>query len=628
VTLSGAPPDPLFLSFQLALAGRYSIDRELGRGGMGIVYLAREVHLDRPVAIKLLPPDRADDPALRERFLREARLAAKLSHPNVIPIHAVDETEGFVYYVMAFVDGVTLTERVRLRGPVSGSEGTRLLREVSWALAYAHDQGVVHRDVKPDNVLIESGSGRALVADFGIAAAAGDQSGAVTGTPEFMSPEQALGGAVDARSDLYSLGVTGFFAFSGRIPFDGATPTEILAKQVTEPAPPLGSIGATIPRAVAAVIDRCLAKSPDQRPASAHAVADQLGVALEQRRELPAALRAFVKRTGRIDGGGTLIYASGLLLGSAFASILGGVTPGFGTLVLGSVGVPFAYLVAVARKLMRQGFTHADLAPAFQAEIEQAREERAAELAWAPPRLIRALGSLGKVTFVVGIGAFTAGWSGLQRIFGVRFDLVFLFTFSTAIGSTLLRLALLQRKRDVDTDFWASIWLGRIGKSAFALARRLIGKRPVAAAMTHRATELSLGLAAEQLYEALPKATRHALGEVPQLLTRLQQDATVLRRRYDELATAVGPGDGPDETADLRADRDQVHQRLTEAVAALETIRLGLLRLHADAATLDGFTTQLRLATDVSVAVGRLIDARRDLDRSLGFSPAPTPTPV
>src|SRR5215216_3759807 len=130
------PLDPLFLAFQHALAGRYSIVRELGRGGMGVVYLAREVHLDRLVAIKLLPPEKAD--RLRERFLREARFAAKLSHPHVIPIHTVDEVDGFVFYVMSFVEGETLAERVRKRGPLAWSEGVRLLREVAWALAYAH----------------------------------------------------------------------------------------------------------------------------------------------------------------------------------------------------------------------------------------------------------------------------------------------------------------------------------------------------------------------------------------------------------------------------------------------------------------------------------------------------------
>src|SRR6266700_3293657 len=163
-------PDRLFIELQAALAGRYSLERELGRGGMGVVYLAREVRLDRPVAIKLLPPSKATDPKLRERFLREARTAAKLSHPNVIPIHAVEEIGGFVFFAMAYVEGETLTERVRRRGPLAPQDATRLLREIAWALAYAHAQGVIHRDVKPDNIMLETGSGRALVADFGIAA--------------------------------------------------------------------------------------------------------------------------------------------------------------------------------------------------------------------------------------------------------------------------------------------------------------------------------------------------------------------------------------------------------------------------------------------------------------------------
>ena len=208
------PSDRLFIDFQSALAGRYSLERELGRGGMGVVYLAREVRLDRPVAIKLLPPSKTVDPKLRERFLREARTAAKLSHPNIIPIHAVEEIGEFVFFAMAYVDGETLTERVRRRGPMAPSEGARVLRDVAWALAYAHGQGVIHRDVKPDNILLEA-TGRVLVADFGIAGivvgAGGLVEGEIVGTPEFMSPEQALGEAIDARSDLYSLGIVGYF---------------------------------------------------------------------------------------------------------------------------------------------------------------------------------------------------------------------------------------------------------------------------------------------------------------------------------------------------------------------------------------------------------------------------------
>src|SRR3954470_12755086 len=216
--------DATFVAFQEALAGRYSLERELGRGGMGIVYLAREVRLDRPVAIKLLPPQ-ADRAGLRQRFLREARTAAKLSHPHVISIYAVEEVDSFVFFAMAYVEGKTLTARIRERGPMPPSEAAKMLREVAWALAYAHEQGVVHRDVKPDNILLEDATGRAMVADFGIAGQVKDasswQGGEIIGTPEFMSPEQALGEALDHRSDLYSLGAVAFFALSGRLPFEG-----------------------------------------------------------------------------------------------------------------------------------------------------------------------------------------------------------------------------------------------------------------------------------------------------------------------------------------------------------------------------------------------------------------------
>src|SRR6188768_290196 len=157
--MADAVIDPLFLSFQSAVAGRYSLERELGRGGMGVVYLAREVRLDRPVAIKLLPPELAAQERLRDRFLREARTAARLSHPYIVPIHAVDEAGDFVFYVMAYVDGETVAERVAARGPIAPHEVARILREVAWALAYAHAQGVVHRDVKPANILLERGTG-------------------------------------------------------------------------------------------------------------------------------------------------------------------------------------------------------------------------------------------------------------------------------------------------------------------------------------------------------------------------------------------------------------------------------------------------------------------------------------
>src|SRR5207245_21068 len=182
----------------------------LGRGGMGVVYLARELRLDRRVAIKLLPPEQALQPTARQRFLREARTAAQLSHPGIVPIFAVHEVADLVYFAMAYVDGDTLGRRVRKRGPMPYDTAARLLEEVARALAYAHDRGVVHRDVKPDNILLDLATGRALVSDFGIARVGSGvttEPQRVVGTAEFMSPEQVLGERVDPRSDLYSLGV-------------------------------------------------------------------------------------------------------------------------------------------------------------------------------------------------------------------------------------------------------------------------------------------------------------------------------------------------------------------------------------------------------------------------------------
>ena len=627
--------DPLFLGFQLALAGRYSINRELGRGGMGVVYLAREVHLDRLVAIKLLPPDRSAIATLRERFLREARLAAKLSHPHIIPIHAVDDVDGYVFYVMSFVDGETLAQRVRQRGPMSASDGSRVLREAAWALAYAHSQGLVHRDVKPDNILIEFSTGRALVADFGIAAAAGEAAAdGISGTPEFMSPEQALGGDIDARSDLYGLGATAFFAFSGRLPFEGDSATQILAKQVTEAPPPLASLGIAVPRKLAQLVDRCLAKNPALRPASAEVLAEQLGVAMEQRREMPVALRAFVRRNGRMDGGGTLLFGFALLTGSVIVSAVFGVVQGFATFAAGATLAPFGFSVQAARRLARLGFAHADLGPAFRAEVENSREERAVEhgrgrsvIEWFMSRTARVFGSFTAIAAPIIAGAKLLGVSTTLADAAVPITVtsgVIAVVWGTAY------LGLLQARRDVDTEFWSSIWMGRIGRLAFGLARRLQGTQQVTTAMTHRATELSLGMAAEQLFESLPKETRQALGDLPALLHRLQNDAQLLRRSYDELQDALGsarPASAGDYEA-LRADRDLVHEKLGDAVGALETIRLNLLRLHAGSATVEGLTTHIGLAVEVSAEVERLIAAREEVEGQLRFPREIELTPV
>ncbi|HEV2181776.1 MAG TPA: serine/threonine-protein kinase [Gemmatimonadaceae bacterium] len=252
-----------------ALADDYLVECEIGRGGMGVVYRARDIRLDRLVAVKVLPPHLAGVEDVRERFLREARTAARLAHPNIVPIHRADEVGGYVFFVMGLVQGESLAERLRTRGPLAPADALPLLADVSRALAYAHAHGVVHRDIKPENILIDAASGRAMVTDFGIARLAEASpltaTGQVLGTVYFMSPEQVANDALDGRSDLYSLGVVGFVALSGRYPFDGATASAVLVAHVTKVAPRLQDVAPQIPDAVARIIDRCLLRDPAAR---------------------------------------------------------------------------------------------------------------------------------------------------------------------------------------------------------------------------------------------------------------------------------------------------------------------------------------------------------------------------
>ena len=636
-------PDRLFIELQAVLAGRYSLERELGRGGMGVVYLAREVRLDRPVAIKLLPPHHAGDAHLRERFLREARTAAKLSHPHIIPIFAVDEVGAFVFFVMAYVAGETLTERVRRRGPLPPSEAGRVLREVAWALAYAHSHGLVHRDVKPDNIMLEEASGRALVADFGIAGlvrgAAGLDGGEVIGTPEFMSPEQALGECVDARSDLYALGVVGYFALSGTLPFEAGKATEVLAKQITEPAPKLASVAAGVPRRLVHAIDRCLEKDPLSRPQKGEELAEQLGLALEQRRELPVGLRVFVKRNARLGGVGGLIYVFSIPFMMGFIGSLFGRTGGeaaLWTFAAAVTVVPFGILVARARRFLASGFGPEELAVAFRAELEQGREERLFEYGRGPSlyeRALRLMGIAGLTTALVsGFVLFSTTYAALQRGWWVA--QVFGWSVSAGMLGGFLALVRLQRRIDLDTRIWSWLWQGPIGRLLFSVARLLVPAKSLPPPATHRPTELALAMAAEQLFEQLPRETRHQLRELPDLVRRLEQDAQRMRQRLEELNDALGgkadEGRSPNAeatalatrhdriVADLQGERDLVHTRLADAVKALETIRLNLLRMHAGSGSVQSLTTDLGLAREVASEINLLLEGRREIERELG----------
>lgn len=266
-----APSIPDALRAHLSVS--FDLVRLVGEGGMGVVWLARDRLLDRDVAIKVLRADTADTTDGARRFLQEARLAAKLQHPGVVPLLTFGEVGGHRYYVMPFARGETLADRIR-RGPMGEGETRRIVAEVADALAYVHAQGIVHRDVKPANILIEEGTGRALLTDFGIARGAGSTSltvtGMVVGTPLYLAPEQATGGAdkVDGRADLYALGVVAWEALTGASPFAGATPQELVVRKMTAGVP---SVREQMPGAsvsLASAIERATAMDPAARWAS------------------------------------------------------------------------------------------------------------------------------------------------------------------------------------------------------------------------------------------------------------------------------------------------------------------------------------------------------------------------
>ena len=288
-------PDPvdatadteLLARVERALAPQYEVEGELGRGGMGIVYRARDTRLKRTVAVKLLPPELAYRTEIKSRFLREAEMAAQLSHPNIVPIYSVDEKDGLVFFIMACVDGDNLAKQMADRGPLPVAEVRRILREVTGALAFAHARKFIHRDIKPDNILIDKDDGRAIVTDFGIARAVQDgaetrltATGIAIGTPAYMSPEQCAGDReIDGRADLYALGTLGYQMLAGRLPFDATSTPALLVKQLSEKPLPIVERRPDTPPDLAGIVMRLLEKEPAAR----FATADELAAALDGR---------------------------------------------------------------------------------------------------------------------------------------------------------------------------------------------------------------------------------------------------------------------------------------------------------------------------------------------------------
>jgi tRNA A-37 threonylcarbamoyl transferase component Bud32/Tfp pilus assembly protein PilF len=262
-----------------SIGDRYKLDRELGRGGMAIVYLATDTRHDRQVALKVMHPDLAL--ALgRERFLREIRFAAKLSHPHILTVHDSGDANGLLYYVMPYAEGETLRDRLKREKQLPVRDAVHVAREVADALGYAHASGIVHRDIKPENILLSSG--HAVVADFGIASAvdlARDEhltaTGTSLGTPAYMSPEQAMGENVDARADVWALGCVLFEMLAGEPPF-GREPRMVLSRSLTGPPPSILKSCLETPRAIAAIIERSLARNVGERFPSGSAVVEAI----------------------------------------------------------------------------------------------------------------------------------------------------------------------------------------------------------------------------------------------------------------------------------------------------------------------------------------------------------------
>jgi DNA-binding transcriptional regulator YhcF (GntR family)/tRNA A-37 threonylcarbamoyl transferase component Bud32 len=336
--------DPRRLLLEQTLGAQYEILRQLGQGGAGVVYLARERLLERLVAIKLLRSELVAD-ATKERFVREARTAAKLMHAHIVPLYSFGQAGDTLYYIMGYVEGESLEAMLQRVGRVDADEARRILVEVADALDYAHRNGVVHRDVKPDNILIDRDSRRAILTDFGIAKTQATQStltatGMIVGTPLYMSPEQAAGDTIDGRSDLYSLGVIGYRMVAGRLPIEGTSAQDVMRRHVMQNPTPLSEVAPSAPVDLSWAIMRCLDKEPSRRWPTVEALRQALESGDGSAGELPEQLQHLSGRAGAAVFVATFFAGLGLLafaLSGVMWQLLAGLA--LAILSMASVGV-------------------------------------------------------------------------------------------------------------------------------------------------------------------------------------------------------------------------------------------------------------------------------------------------
>ncbi|MEP6492565.1 MAG: protein kinase [bacterium] len=633
------------------LSPHYELDCEIGRGGMGVVYRAKDRRLKRTVAIKVLPPELAFRSEIKTRFLREAETAAQLNHPNIVDIYAVDEAEGIVFFVMAYITGDNLAKRLHDHGTLSVDETRRTLRDVADALAYAHERGVVHRDIKPDNILIDGQSGRPMVTDFGIARAISEGNSRLTatgiaiGTPTYMSPEQAAGEReIDGRSDLYSLGILGYQMLTGEPPFVANSTPAILVKHISERPTPVEQRRTDVPQDLARVIMILLEKDPANRIPSASAV------------------------VAALDSGKVLDRPSGE--GSAFGATLPPMSPMAPVAPVGGFGRGRASTPAMTNT--------------FDGRAPTPEEWRR----WEAPQVVKFRRKLAPYLFVNGV-IVIASIVGQSDFFGITvlwsIFLAFRYAKLWADGYDWRDVFRQPRERDLidvaeDSVTYARAVFNRDQRQAMREQRRArIGRNTGPNApprLSGGASDDVLRVAGPfgdrirraeadrdeilHLLERMPSSERSRIPDVGRSADALAEKvkylaialsdldrntaaggSDVLEAEISRLENAANPLDesGSDERvrrlaylkrqrraiADLSGRRDAVAAKLDTCVVALQNIKLDLLRLNAGSQTPQHITSLAMDALNLADSVDTALYVSDELGRNTGTRPASRP---
>lgn len=621
------------------LSDRYAVQSELGRGGMGIVYLARDLRLDRPVALKVLPPLDALSERRRQEFLREAKLAAGLSHPNIVPVHALEMAADTLCIALSYVRGESLRERIERTGPAAPEAGLRILLDVARALDHAHAHGIVHRDVKPGNVFLEEDGGRALLGDFGIAFGAGPRltwTGVAKGTAGFASPEQLTGLDVDARCDLYGLGATAWYVFTGERP-----------PPATATRPDLAARRPDLPLAVSDVVGRCLAAEPGARPSRAREVAEVFGRELAKDDPVPATVRRWIEEPRAVSVSLLAITAITLL---SPRDLLGDSDFWMGMLVFWGAFVAYRYVRTVG--VARSGYRPSDLRSGLRLWLDhrcyatsRGGGRVSGRVRGAVGRAVRwaAAASWGSL-FAMGVlvADFTADPHPLAPL-----ELLLLLGLVALLFVGWVWPAWAHRPDDLLSRLRLRFWRGRAGAGWYALTRPFVRRpsgRRARSGEIGRHTELVLGEAVDELFDRLPAPMRRELASVPGVVKELEGHVLEIRAGLERLASIrsemlsrLSGADLPDASElalELEQRRVHLERRRHQALTALERLRVGMLGLAAGVDTPGGLEDTLTQARALRAHMDRLAEALRTAEALLGgtpdagHDPSSAPTPV